>query len=183
MDNIGTVLVIEDDPAVVRALTLALSAAGGTVEAIAQPEALAALDGTERFNAAILDMNFAPGARDGGEGLAALSFLRKQDPTLAVVVLTVHGGLALAVRSLQGGACDFLVKPWRNAQLVEALRGACALTCRQRANSALSLDAIERQAIAAVLERHRGNISKAALALGLTRPALYRRLEKHGLSP
>lgn len=33
------------------------------------------------------------------------------------------------------------------------------------------------------LERYGGNLSKVAEALGLSRPALYRRLEKHGLTP
>ena len=36
---------------------------------------------------------------------------------------------------------------------------------------------------AQALERHHGNISSAAQALGLSRPALYRRMSKHGLQP
>lgn len=43
------------------------------------------------------------------------------------------------------------------------------------------LDAIERRTIARALADHTGNISRAASALGLTRAALYRRMEKHGL--
>jgi len=43
------------------------------------------------------------------------------------------------------------------------------------------LDEIERRAILRALEHFDGNISKAALALGLTRPALYRRISRHGL--
>ena len=38
-----------------------------------------------------------------------------------------------------------------------------------------------RRAIEQALERHHGNISGAAQALGLSRPALYRRMSKHGL--
>jgi DNA-binding NtrC family response regulator len=45
----------------------------------------------------------------------------------------------------------------------------------------LDLDGIERQAIQKALLLHQGNISHAAAALGLTRPALYRRMAKHGL--
>jgi len=40
---------------------------------------------------------------------------------------------------------------------------------------------VERSVIEKVLERHNGNISKAAKELGLTRASLYRRLEKYGL--
>ena len=45
----------------------------------------------------------------------------------------------------------------------------------------LKLDAVERQAISAALDQHKGNISHAAKALGITRTSLYRRMEKHGL--
>ena len=49
------------------------------------------------------------------------------------------------------------------------------------ADDALNLDALERDAIQRALTRHRYNISHAARTLGLTRAALYRRMEKHGL--
>ena len=43
------------------------------------------------------------------------------------------------------------------------------------------LDEIEKTAIITALEKHQGNVSRAAEALGLTRASLYRRMEKHGL--
>ena len=48
-------------------------------------------------------------------------------------------------------------------------------------NSALNLDDLERETIEKAIEKHAGNISKAAKELGLTRASLYRRLEKYGL--
>jgi DNA-binding NtrC family response regulator len=48
-------------------------------------------------------------------------------------------------------------------------------------DSEFALDSIERSAIERALAHHHGNISQAAAALGLTRPALYRRMAKHGL--
>ena len=44
-----------------------------------------------------------------------------------------------------------------------------------------TLDAVERSAIVLALEKHQGNVSRAAEALGLTRASLYRRKEKYGL--
>ena len=44
-----------------------------------------------------------------------------------------------------------------------------------------NLDEIEKNVIHRAIEKHSGNISKAAKELGLTRASLYRRLEKHGL--
>jgi two-component system NtrC family response regulator len=46
----------------------------------------------------------------------------------------------------------------------------------------LTLDELERQAILRVLEQHKGNLSQVAATLGLSRAALYRRLEKHGIN-
>ena len=44
-----------------------------------------------------------------------------------------------------------------------------------------NLEEVEREVIARVLRKHQGNVSRAARELGLTRTALYRRMEKHGL--
>jgi two-component system NtrC family response regulator len=46
----------------------------------------------------------------------------------------------------------------------------------------MTLEQVERHLIEKVLEQHQGNISRVAKALGLSRAALYRRLEKHGLA-
>jgi transcriptional regulator of acetoin/glycerol metabolism len=45
----------------------------------------------------------------------------------------------------------------------------------------MSLDEVERHLIQRTLSRHDGNVSQAAKALGLSRSAMYRRLQKHGL--
>jgi DNA-binding NtrC family response regulator len=52
---------------------------------------------------------------------------------------------------------------------------------RTAAADDLSLDAVERDAVAAALAQAEGNISQAARLLGVSRPALYRKMEKHGL--
>ncbi len=46
-----------------------------------------------------------------------------------------------------------------------------------------TLDNMEKSAIAAALEKYKGNLSKTAEALGITRQSLYRRLEKYGMNP
>jgi DNA-binding NtrC family response regulator len=45
----------------------------------------------------------------------------------------------------------------------------------------MSLDEVEHHLIQRTLARHDGNVSQAAKALGLSRSAMYRRLQKHGL--
>ncbi|HEY6578806.1 MAG TPA: helix-turn-helix domain-containing protein, partial [Rhizomicrobium sp.] len=51
----------------------------------------------------------------------------------------------------------------------------------RRGGDPQTLHSVERDTIRRALEKHGGNISHAAQALGLTRPALYRRMEKYGL--
>jgi ActR/RegA family two-component response regulator len=95
-----------------------------------------------------------------------------------VVFLTAYGGVGLAVQAMKQGGDDFLLKPWRNAQLIAAVRAAVARTEARR--RAPTLAAVEQSTIAEALQRHEGNISRAAAALGLTRQALYRRLARDG---
>jgi two-component system NtrC family response regulator len=67
--------------------------------------------------------------------------------------------------------------------LVAAVRAAAERTRAARADRSLDLDALERRAIEQALKIHQGNISSAAESLGLSRPALYRRMSKHGIAP
>lgn len=172
-------LVVDDDPDVLKAAAMALAAPDAVVRTAGSPEGMekAAFDS----DAVLLDMNFALGARDGAEGFDALARLSAADPSLSVVLMTTYGGVALAVEALKRGAVDFVLKPWRNDPLVGAMRKAAALTAERRAGAGLNLELIERRAIERALTIHDGNVSRAASALGLTRPALYRRMARHGL--
>jgi DNA-binding NtrC family response regulator len=133
------------------------------------------------YEVVLLDMNFVAGERSGAAGLNALARVHTFDPTLAVVLMTAYGGVTLAVEALKRGAVDFVLKPWRNDKLVAAVTAAAAITRSRREADNLPLDALERAAIERALARHEGNISSAALALGLSRAALYRRMSKYGL--
>lgn len=179
MERLHAILVIDDKPEVHQAVALALDPWVERVESAASPDAVPALMASTRFDCALLDMNFAAGERSGREGMAGLDAIKAADPTLAVILMTAYGAVSLAVESLKRGADDFLLKPWRNEALVAAVREAAGRT--QAARTGTSLDALERSAIAGALDRHDGNIAQAAAALGLSRPALYRRMAKHGL--
>jgi DNA-binding NtrC family response regulator len=181
MSRLGRVLLLEDDADVVRAVRLALANVADRVDAVARLDEVAAALAETAYDVALLDMNLAPGEQSGHAGLAALAAIHAADETLSVVLMTVYGGVAIAVEALKSGASDFLLKPWRNERLIEALAAAAGLTRERRASADLSLDRLERHAIERALSRYDGNISQAAAALGLTRPALYRRMEKHGL--
>jgi transcriptional regulator with PAS, ATPase and Fis domain len=61
------------------------------------------------------------------------------------------------------------------------LQHGAETTSPERQDSALNLEHVEKETIAAALRKHGFNISHAARELGLTRASLYRRMEKHGL--
>ncbi len=172
-------LVIDDDADVLKAAAMLLSP-DARVQTTQFPDAVFATVAAGGFDAVLLDMNFAPGERDGAMGLDWLTRFTEADPPLAVVLMTTYGGVSLAVEALKRGAMDFVLKPWRNAALSAAMGAAVAATRARRADG-LNLDEMERRAIEQALQRHKGNVSQAAAALGLTRPALYRRMARHGL--
>ncbi len=182
MESAPALLVIDDDADVLKAAAVALSGGLGKIDTASSPEGLDARLTAGPYDAVLLDMNFAPGERDGQAGLGWLGRIQAADPALSVVLMTTYGGVALAVEALKRGAVDFVLKPWRNDALVAAMRAAVERTHERRASAAaLNLDELERRAIQKALQLHEGNISRAAATLGLTRPALYRRMAHHGL--
>ncbi len=175
-----SLLIADDDADVRRAARLALTARADTVEAASLDEMTAQL-GARAFDAVLLDMNFALGDHTGRDGLEGLARIQAADPTLSVVLMTAYGAVSLAVEALKRGGADFLLKPWRNDALMAAVDAAAAKTRQKREGESLELDGIERTTIEKALSRHDGNIAQAAVALGLSRPALYRRMSKYGL--
>jgi two-component system response regulator RegA len=181
VSNTSAILLIEDDRDVQRAARIALAESFAMIEALSAPDTLEARLEAISFDAVLLDMNFVAGERSGAAGLDALARIQRFDPCLSVVLMTAYGGVALAVDALKRGATDFVLKPWHNDRLIGTLAAAAAATHKRRAAETLNLEKLERGAIERALQQHGGNISLAAAALGLSRPALYRRMSKHGL--
>jgi DNA-binding NtrC family response regulator len=173
-------LVVEDDADVLRAARIALSEHFTSVDGASDSSQLEVRLQQRSYDVVLLDMNFVAGERSGRDGLDALARIRSVDPDLAVVLMTAFGGVTLAVDALKRGAADFVLKPWRNDKLIASVAAAAGATRARRHADTLNLDLLERETIERALAQHRGNISLAAQALGLSRPALYRRLSKYG---
>jgi DNA-binding NtrC family response regulator len=184
-----SILLLDDDPDVGIAAQLLLQRRVGPVHCLRRPSELSAA--LERLRPALLllDLNFGPGRSDGAQGLRLLDEVHARPTPPPVVVLTAYGDIDLAVRALKRGAFDFIVKPWDNVRLVATCREALQRaqpapedpTTSPPATPVQSLAAQERAAVLAAMAEAEGNLSAAARALGLSRAALYRRLEKHGL--
>jgi DNA-binding NtrC family response regulator len=178
MSKLDALLVIDDDLDVQQAACLVLASVASRIDTCSAVGEVASLVSSRLYDCILLDMNFEPGVRSGDEGLACLDVIRQQDRAAAVILMTAFGGVSLAVDGLKRGASDFILKPWRNEALVMAVYDAAKRTLAARMPE--PLDNIERDAIESALAIHRGNIAKAAVTLGLSRPALYRRMSRHG---
>ena len=178
------VLFIDDDDDILTAAELLLGRHGMVMSRAADTDQGAALLAAEKFDVVLLDLNFRRGDVSGEAGLVFLEAQLAKRPGLTVVVVTGHSGMAIAVKAMRLGAADFVMKPWHNDRLIATLRAAIE-TPRARLpdpeTADLNLDRQERALIVQALTRHTHNISLAAKDLGLTRAALYRRMEKYGL--
>ncbi len=115
------VLVAEDQEDVIAALRLLLKNNGYDVDFVQSPaDALTRLR-NGNFDACLLDLNYSRDTTSGTEGLELLSRVQELDNTLAVVVMTAWGSIELAVDAMHRGACDFVQKPWDNAELLKVL--------------------------------------------------------------
>ena len=177
-------LFLDDDADVLAAADLVLRRHGFDLGTAQTPEAAEALLAAHHFDVLLLDLNFRRGDTSGEAGLAFLRRRMVDRPHLPVVVVTGHSGMAIAIEAMRVGAQDFVVKPWNNDRFVASVRAAID---NPRVHPPappprdLNLERSERDLIRLALERHQFNISQAARELGLTRAALYRRMEKHGL--
>jgi sigma-B regulation protein RsbU (phosphoserine phosphatase) len=116
-------LLIADDQQDIRdALKLALRQENFVVEVAGSPAAVLEALRKERFDAALLDLNYARDTTSGGEGIELLEQVRQIDDQLPVVVMTAWGSVELAVEAMQRGAGDFVQKPWDNTTLRRILR-------------------------------------------------------------
>lgn len=118
----ASILVIDDDTDVLTAVKLLLKTEVKEVITEKNPENILSLLSGQKFDLVMLDMNFNSSINTGNEGIFWLKKIKQFDETLAVIMITAYGDIDLAVRSLKEGAADFIVKPWHNEKLLQAIK-------------------------------------------------------------
>ncbi len=108
-----SILVVEDDAAIRRALGDALRFAGHAVQLAGDGRRGQDMAIQGDFDLVLLDL-----VLPGIDGLALLRALRSARPTLPVIMLTALGGEEERVRGLSGGADDYVVKPFSVKELL-----------------------------------------------------------------
>jgi DNA-binding NtrC family response regulator len=121
------VLIIDDNPAVGEALSLALSLRDIRPLVALTPEDGLATLAHERVDVVIQDMNFTSDTTSGEEGVALFKSIRARHTDLPVILLTAWTHLEAAVELVKAGAADYLAKPWDDTKLLATVENLLEL--------------------------------------------------------
>jgi two-component system response regulator GlrR len=114
-----TVLAVDDDPDLLRLLTLRLEAGGYAVQAVESAERALAAVAVNRPDVVVTDLRMG-----GMDGMALFDALWKRAPALPVIILTAHGTIPDAVEATKRGVFGFVPKPFDARQLLEQIEQA-----------------------------------------------------------
>jgi FixJ family two-component response regulator len=114
-----TIFLVDDDPAVSKALSRVLREEGWNVETFESAEAFLARGDRQRRGCLVLDVTMP-----GLDGLELQRRLTEQGRALPIVFLTGHGDIPMSVQAIKAGAADFLTKPVDSEALLSAVRAA-----------------------------------------------------------
>ena len=111
------VVIAEDNALLREGLVLLLTSAGHEIVAVAgaEPEILPALL-THRPDIAVLDVRMPEMS-----GIELMDRLHQRGINIPIIFLTAHGDVPMAVRAMKAGAVDFLTKPFRDQEMLDAV--------------------------------------------------------------
>ena len=123
--NKGRILLVDDDPGLLRLLSIRLRAEKYEVEAVESAHrALAVLNRFEP-DLVITDLRM-----DKMDGIGLLKELQERSPGLRVLIITAHGTIPDAVSATQSGAFGFLTKPIDKAELLDHVERALKVSAK-----------------------------------------------------
>ncbi|MEJ2609324.1 MAG: sigma 54-interacting transcriptional regulator [Candidatus Thiodiazotropha sp.] len=122
--NRRNVLLVDDDPDLLKLLSIRLESAGYPVAVATSAEQALAAIALARPCALITDLRM-----NGMDGMALFQHLHAQDPSLPVIILTAHGTIPDAVEATQQGVFGYLTKPFDAKELLQLLKRAVTQSC------------------------------------------------------
>ena len=123
MSSNGNIWVVDDERSIRWVLEKALTQNGWTVECFESAEQL-----LEQLHVSTPQVVITDIRMPGTDGLELLSALKGSHPGLPVIVMTAHSDLDSAVTSIQGGAFEYLPKPFDVDEAVAVVGRALAQT-------------------------------------------------------
>ncbi len=111
------ILIAEDNPHILDFLKAGLKAHGFTVLVVEDGRQVVELAHGSDFDLLILDLGLP-----GKDGLVVLREIRGQGELLPIIVLTARDGVDDTVTALEGGAYDYITKPFRFEELLARIK-------------------------------------------------------------
>src|SRR6266404_7311422 len=123
MAQAADILLVDDDPDLLKLISLRLTSAGYRVRTADSGETALAALAVARPAAVITDLKMP-----GIDGLALFDAVHRQHPALPVIILTAHGTIPEAVAATQRGVFGFLTKPFDGKDLLVQVERALRLS-------------------------------------------------------
>jgi two-component system KDP operon response regulator KdpE len=131
MASLGNILVTDDDSDLRRVLRMTLDALGFSVAESSNGEGAIREVDAHRFDAILMDINMP-----GMGGIEACRRIRKSNPQLQILMLSVRDAEADKVEALDAGADDYINKPFCIPELAARLRSAVRRSTTAASNTA-----------------------------------------------
>jgi two-component system response regulator GlrR len=122
MTTASTILIVDDDPTLLRLLGILLREEGYRVLSAGSAEQALALLAAEKPNLLLTDLRMG-----GMDGMALFDAVRKTYPMLPVIILTAHGTIPEAVEATRRGVFGFITKPYEAKALLAEVGKALAV--------------------------------------------------------
>ena len=127
MEQLGKILIVDDNEDVLFALNLLLEPYAEKIKVAVTPDRIEYFMTTFQPDIILLDMNFSRDAISGQEGFESLEQILRIDPQAVVIFMTAYADTDKAVRAIKAGATDFIPKPWEKEKLLATLSSGIKL--------------------------------------------------------
>lgn len=114
------VLVIDDDPSVCKTVGMLLEDHGYKPKTFTDPQAAIEHAADESYQIALVDLRMPTLG-----GVEVVEQLKRIDDRMCCIVMTAYPTLDTATETMRRGTCDYIPKPFKNEELVEAVDRAC----------------------------------------------------------
>ena len=185
------IVVIDDDASMRRALENLFRSVGFAVELFAAPQEFLQSNRTDRPGCIVLDVRFP-----GRSGLDMQRELAEANARLPIIFITGYGDIPMSVKAMKAGAVEFLTKPFRDQDLLDAVGAALETDRTRRAGQSRlaelrtrfdTLTARERQVLSLVVsgrlnKQIAGELGVSEMTVKMHRRQVMRKMQAAGVA-
>lgn len=166
------ILIAEDEPKIAAFVEKGLKANGFSTETVSDIHVLLDKALSNEFDLLLLDLGLP-----GKDGLSILEELRGQGATLSIIILTARDNLKDKIRGLEGGADDYMTKPFRFEELLARIKLRLKNNYKNQLTSVNTI--LKSGHITLDLKNHQVYLHDAQVELSTTEFRLLERLISH----